>query len=206
MVSLWNLILSGGWIMWPLAICSIAVWAVCVERLWTLRRWNEKNKDFLLSFSNLWLKSDFESARKLCESSDTELSNIAFELLESVKTEKKPTPESLLNRLTRKRVEQAMEMKKYVWILGTIGSAAPFIGLLGTVVGIIRSFQSMAEAGSGGFAVVSAGISEALVATAAGIVVAVIAVFFYNFFQVKLSKLQFQLKLFTEEIYELYIG
>jgi biopolymer transport protein ExbB/TolQ len=70
-----------------------------------------------------------------------------------------------------------------------VASSAPFIGLLGTVVGIIKSFESMAVAGTGGFAVVAAGISEALVATAVGLGVAIIALVFYNYFQVRIASL-----------------
>ena len=85
--------------------------------------------------------------------------------------------------------EETQKLKKHLWILGTVASSAPFIGLLGTVVGIIKSFESMAIAGTGGFAVVAAGISEALVATALGLAVAIIAVIFYNYFQTRLSSL-----------------
>ena len=85
--------------------------------------------------------------------------------------------------------EETQKLKKHLWILGTVASSAPFIGLLGTVVGIIKSFESMAVAGTGGFAVVAAGISEALVATALGLAVAIIAVIFYNYFQTRISNL-----------------
>jgi biopolymer transport protein ExbB/TolQ len=85
--------------------------------------------------------------------------------------------------------EETQKLKKNLWILGTVASSAPFIGLLGTVVGIIKSFESMAIAGTGGFAVVAAGISEALVATALGLGVAIIAVIFYNYFQTRISML-----------------
>jgi biopolymer transport protein ExbB len=81
----------------------------------------------------------------------------------------------------------ARTLKRYVWLLGTIGSLAPFIGLLGTVVGIIRAFENMAATGSGGFAVVAAGISEALIATAAGLLVGVLAIFSYNAFMVRIG-------------------
>ena len=83
--------------------------------------------------------------------------------------------------------EETQILKKNLWILGTVASSAPFIGLLGTVVGIIKSFESMAIAGTGGFAVVAAGISEALVATALGLAVAIIALIFYNYFQTRIS-------------------
>jgi len=72
--------------------------------------------------------------------------------------------------------EETQKLKKHLWILGT-------------VVGIIKSFESMAIAGTGGFAVVAAGISEALVATALGLAVAIIAVIFYNYFQTRIATL-----------------
>jgi biopolymer transport protein ExbB len=70
-------------------------------------------------------------------------------------------------------------------VVGTIGSLAPYVGLLGTVVGIIRAFRDMAVHGAGGFEVVAAGISEALVATGAGLVVAITALAFFNYLQVR---------------------
>jgi biopolymer transport protein ExbB len=180
--------------MVPLFICSVAVWGVVVERFWTLRGWREKNREFLLSFSNLWLRNDLENLKKLCAQSETELSKIAEELLRDHKNK--------FARVERRRLELSADLRRFLWLLGTIGSAAPFIGLFGTVVGIIRAFTSMAETGAGGFNVVASGISEALVATAAGILVAVIAVFFYNYFQVRVGKMQFQLKLLTDEMIE----
>jgi biopolymer transport protein ExbB len=90
---------------------------------------------------------------------------------------------------TEAMFEETQKLKKHLWILGTVASSAPFIGLLGTVVGIIKAFESMAVAGTGGFAVVAAGISEALVATALGLAVAIIAVIFYNYFQTRISTL-----------------
>lgn len=197
-MSLWGLIKTGGWTMVPLLICSIAVWGIIVERFWSLRRWRERNREFLLSFSNYWLRGDRDGARKLCEQCSLELAKIAQELIQENRGD------NLVARVERKRLEQAAELRRYLWLLGTIGSAAPFIGLFGTVVGIIRAFTSMAETGAGGFNVVAAGISEALVATATGIVVAVIAIFFFNFFQVRIGRLQFQLKLLSEEMLEVW--
>jgi biopolymer transport protein ExbB/TolQ len=75
-----------------------------------------------------------------------------------------------------------MKLERYLSILGTLGNIAPFIGLFGTVVGIIRAFRDLAVSGSGGPSVVAAGISEALITTAAGLVVAIPAVIAYNYF------------------------
>lgn len=186
--------------MVPLFLCSVAIWAVCVERFWALRRWSERNREFLLSFTNLWIRGEKESAKKLCERADqVDLAHIAHELF-SISNRTRSFDNKLLSRVERKRLAQSSELRRFLWILGTIGSAAPFIGLFGTVVGIIRAFESMSQTGAGGFTVVAAGISEALVATAAGILVAVLAVFFYNYFQIRVGKHQFQLKLLTEEM------
>src|SRR5262249_42369516 len=92
------------------------------------------------------------------------------------------------------------QLKRFVWLLGTVGSLAPFIGLFGTVVGIIRAFENMAATGSGGFAVVAAGISEALIATAGGLLVGVLSIFAYNAFMVQLNSLSAELREQTEDL------
>jgi biopolymer transport protein ExbB/TolQ len=74
-----------------------------------------------------------------------------------------------------------------MWMLGTIASSAPFVGLFGTVWGIMEAFKQIGSSGKAGFAVVAGSISEALIATGAGILVAVIAVMFYNYLNVKVS-------------------
>ena len=102
----------------------------------------------------------------------------------------------------RRLKETQQGMRKYLWILGTIGSSAPFIGLLGTVVGIIKSFDAISKSGKAGFDVVAGGLSEALVTTAAGIVVGVLAVIFYNYFQNKLKVYSLDFKNKLEDLRE----
>jgi len=103
----------------------------------------------------------------------------------------------------RERQRTALKLRRGLWLLATVGATAPFIGLFGTVVGIMTAFQSMAQTGQGGFAVVAAGISEALITTAAGIAVAVLAVVLYNALNTHAQKLSLQLRLLTEEYLEL---
>jgi biopolymer transport protein ExbB/TolQ len=101
-----------------------------------------------------------------------------------------------------RRFEEMEQLKRPLWILGTVASSAPFIGLFGTVIGIIKAFHSMAVMGSGGFAVVAGGISEALVATALGLGVAIIALIFYNYFQVRLDRIESALTIGTARVIE----
>jgi biopolymer transport protein ExbB/TolQ len=101
-----------------------------------------------------------------------------------------------------RRFEEVEALKGGIWVLGTVGVSAPFIGLLGTVIGIIKSFHSMAVAGSGGFAVVAGGISEALVATALGLAVAIVAVIFYNYFHTKLERIEAVMTIGSDRLLE----
>ncbi len=91
--------------------------------------------------------------------------------------------ESVARALERQSGREVATLKSGLPLLATVGSITPFVGLLGTVVGIINAFQSMAASGSGGLGTVSAGIAEALATTAIGLGVAIIAVMFYNYLQ-----------------------
>jgi biopolymer transport protein ExbB/TolQ len=97
------------------------------------------------------------------------------------------------------------EMKKGTGGLATIASAAPFIGLFGTVVGIINAFHGIAESGSGGLGAVSAGISEALITTAFGILVAVPAVMAVNYFTTRLERFQIEMSNSSAELLDFFL-
>ena len=101
--------------------------------------------------------------------------------------------ERVTTALENSKVEALVEMKQGLGLLATIGSTAPFIGLFGTVVGIINAFQGISATGSGGMAAVSGGIAEALVATALGIFVAIPAVISFNHFTGKLEVFQVEM-------------
>ena len=194
---------GGGWGMVPLLLCSLVSWTVILERLWAYRALPARLRAFHLEASNFILRKDLAGLRSLCEERRVlPMAQILAVALDRIEL-KGGAPDHWITALERRRVWVNLELRRYLWILGTIGSSAPFIGLLGTVIGVLQSFQSMAQAGSGGFAVVAAGISEALVTTAAGIVVAVIAVMAYNALQVRYANLVLSLRLQTEELTEM---
>ena len=99
----------------------------------------------------------------------------------------------------------ANDLKKGVSSLATIGATAPFVGLLGTVVGIITAFQGIASHGSGGLGAVSAGISEALVETALGLVVAIPAVWFYNYLTGRIEYFNVEMDNSSSELVDYFI-
>ncbi len=114
---------------------------------------------------------------------------------------------SLEAAVERERAQVGLRLRRYLWILGTIGATTPFIGLFGTVAGIMRAFRDLGldveSGGTGNTAAVMGGISEALITTAGGILVAVEAVVLYNYFQTRLARIALELRLLTEEFVEL---
>lgn len=105
---------------------------------------------------------------------------VAFKLAPS---DRDTAIESVARALERQAAREVQVFKRGLGVLATVGSTAPFIGLLGTVMGIVNAFQSMALSGSGGLGTVSAGIAEALITTAFGLLVAIPAVMAFNFLQ-----------------------
>lgn len=187
-VTFFDLIQQGYYATYPLLLCSVVALAVAAERVWALRGLDARMLAVAKQIGFFLRRGDLEGARDMVErdASDLPIGRIYLELLPRVPD---TSVEDLLIIADGHRVEQTQALKRNIWLLGTIGSAAPFIGLFGTVVGIMRAFHSMAQTGTGGFAVVAAGISEALVATALGLGVAIIAVALYNYFQVRLGDL-----------------
>jgi biopolymer transport protein ExbB len=165
----------------PLLGCSILAIAVVIVQILRLSGIDRRSRELTRSVVDAIVKHDVVTARSACESAKTPLAGIFLEGLRW----RNIALEDLNAVLATSRAEAVTEMKRGLWVLGTIGSLAPFIGLFGTVWGILRSFHDMATQGSGGFAVVASGISEALVATAAGLLVAIIALAFFNWLQVR---------------------
>ncbi len=183
--SLLRLLNDGGLTVYPLALGSIVSLAVLIERLWAFRGIDARSRELTRKLVQLLVQRDLEAARALCEKTRTPLAGIFAEAMRW----KNVALEDLERILATSRQEAAASLRRGLWLVGTIGSLAPYVGLFGTVVGIIRAFQDMAAHGAGGFEVVAAGISEALVATAAGLVVAIVSLAFFNLLQVRAQAL-----------------
>jgi biopolymer transport protein ExbB len=179
--TLLQLLNQGGLTVYPLALCSVIAVAIMVQQLWRYRGLEGRTRELTRTVVDALVRRDVATARSLCEASRTPIAAIFLEGLRW----RNIALEDLNSVLATTRQEATTALKQGLWVIGTIGSLAPFIGLFGTVVGIIKAFHEMATQGSGGFAVVAAGISEALVATAAGLAVAILALAAYNYLQVR---------------------
>jgi biopolymer transport protein ExbB len=197
--------------MWLIVLCSVAAVAVAVERAFALWRFGERAQSLADAVTRALFRGDVEDARAQCERSsspaaDVFLAGLVTSAPPSVgagRSVRPATPERVVAAVERQRQQLNLRLRAHLWLLGTIGATAPFIGLFGTVVGIMQAFHQMAATGQGGFTVVAAGISEALVTTAGGIAVAIEAVILYNFLNTHVQKLALQFKLLSEEYLEL---
>lgn len=176
--------IQQGWLTTvPLGVCSILVVAVTIERFLRYRGIEQQTREVTRSVVEALGRRDLPTATALCQTNKTPVAQIFREGL----AWKNIALEDLERILGTARQETVSDLRRSLWILGTIGSLAPFIGLFGTVVGIMKAFHQIAVEGSGGFAVVASGISEALIATAVGLGVAIIALTFYNYLNVKIG-------------------
>lgn len=190
---------EGGFIMYPLLVFSVAIWVVGIQKFL-----------FLRAFTEQYLKVDADIHRAIQSGKVEELKYVVNAASTAIKRPHEvltedfyKSKEELNDRLNRRLSETTAVLRRNLWILGTIGSSAPFVGLFGTVLGIMESFKEIGETGKSGFSVVASGISEALIATAAGIIVAVIAVIFYNYFQTRVAAIAADFRNRVEDAAEL---
>jgi biopolymer transport protein ExbB/TolQ len=193
--NIMDLFTTGGWVMWPLLVFSVLMWAVVLERTYIFFKVRPRLKKLSQDVLEAVKSGDKSRAKEIIQKEKSPFSEIFTSLFESKKNR-----EQSERALERNRAKTSQFFKRNLWVLGTIGSASPFIGLLGTVVGIVRAFHDMSEKGSGGFGVVAGGISEALVATAAGLIVAIVALITYNIFITATNQTLQSLKIATDEL------
>jgi biopolymer transport protein ExbB/TolQ len=192
-------LISEWYIILPLLLLSIAGLGIFLERWWSLKKIGESYPAFHDDIVGMVNEGKFEQAVAAAEG------NFPGELYGAILRGRGRSLAGLLPVIERKMATEAERLKRMVWILGSLGTLAPFIGLLGTVIGIIFCFQDMAAKGGGGIAVVGAGISAALYATAMGLGVGIAAVAGFNILNVMLGHLNNQLRNNAEELAEVVV-
>lgn len=180
-----ELLQVGALTTYPLGVASVLVIAIVLERFWCYWGMEKRTREVTRKVIGCLAKRDISAAQTLCENSKAPIAEIFLDGLRW----RNIALEDLERVLATSRQEGTFDLRRGLWVIGTVGSLAPFIGLFGTVVGIMKAFRQIAVEGAGGFEVVAAGISEALVATAVGLLVAIIALAFYNYLQVRVSSI-----------------
>lgn len=204
-LSVLEMIHQGALATYPLIAFSIVTVTIVFERLWSLRNIVSRSLSLASGICPQLEKGAVAEALGASRSQvDTPAGRIFTDVLARHASD---TPEYLAELTAEKRYEEVEALKGPLWVLGTVGASAPFIGLFGTVVGIIKAFHNMAMMGSGGFAVVASGISEALVATGLGLAVAIIAVIFYNYFSTRIERIEVALTIASNRVLDaLHLG
>lgn len=177
---------TGGFIMYPLAAFSILTWAVALYKFVTLKAFSREYKNIYKDVQSLLSTGRLQDLHWAFKKASRTVANSHEPIFDETLEEREDYNEKINRRLDSAN----SDLRAGLWILGSIASSAPFVGLFGTVVGIMESFKSIGgSGGKGGFGVVSAGISEALVATAAGIGIAVLSLLLFNYFQVSVQNM-----------------
>ncbi len=182
---MFELLKAGGWVMWPILLCSVAALAIIGERFWSLQQKYVAPPE-LLSQASQWVqRQELDAAR--------------INLLRDSSPLGRILAAGLVNRMhSREILKEAIEdagrhvvpdLERYLRTLGTIAAISPFLGLLGTVLGMIQMFSGIGQHGLGDPSIVADGIGQALVATAGGLTVAIPSLIFHRYFRGRVNDL-----------------
>ena len=177
-------LLGSEWVLYLLVMLSILSVTIMVERAISLRGRISDFEGLSRRLLGLLGKGDFDAAREALGKPRSPEVRVALVGLAELPRGRNAAAEAMASVRARER----LTMERNLGVLGTLGNNAPFIGLFGTVLGIIRAFADLAKNQTGGAGPVMTGISEALVATAVGLLVAIPAVIFFNIFQGKVRR------------------
>ncbi len=181
---------KGGIIMYPLFLCSIAALAVVIEKSLALRRRKIIIPEVVAVLENVKAPNDFGLAVSICEKHHGPLANMIRISLENHGLPREELKEALLDQ-GRQEVHQ---LEKGLGVLETVAGIAPLLGLLGTVLGILKVFKVIADLGVGQAAALAGGISEALITTIAGLFIGIPALVAYNYFAHKAEALVLEIE------------
>jgi biopolymer transport protein ExbB/biopolymer transport protein TolQ len=208
LVELWQ---SMGWfakgIVYVLILMSLYAGTVAIRKSIMLYRSKKATLKFAPLFSAALVKENFAEAEKLVETHNRSHLAAAFRrVFQSLSIHAQDQKLSAVEIASVQRtvelntLEQLTKFRRGLGLLATTGATAPFVGLLGTVMGVVNAFQGMAAAGSGGLAAISAGIAEALITTAFGLLVAIPAVWLYNYYTNRIDFVSTEISYFTKEL------
>ena len=217
LMHMWN---QMGWVAKAigviLIIMSMISFGVAIERIYTFTQARKQSKLYAPQVAKHLKEGRLKDAIAVSSSKSYRYSHLAKVVLAGLQEyqfqqesgaglSREDLVDTVRRAIQRASALTANDLKKGVAALATIGATAPFVGLLGTVVGIITAFQGIAATGSGGLGAVSAGISEALVETALGLVVAIPAVWFYNYLTGRIEYFNVEMDNSSSELVDYFI-
>lgn len=201
-LSIWQILNHGGGSMWVVVAFSIIALAVAIERAIALYKFVGRAQSLSETVNRCLARGAVGEARSACERSPSPMADIFLVGYERLG---RARPDHVATAVHRERARVGQSLRTRLWMLGTIGATSPFVGLFGTVVGIMSAMGGFKGDEEVRFSMVSGPISEALIVTAAGILVAVEAVILFNYFSQRAARIVGEMKLLTDEFLELLL-
>jgi biopolymer transport protein ExbB/biopolymer transport protein TolQ len=214
MLELWHSMgLFAKGIVMVMAVMSVWSLGVAGGKWWRIRRSLKQTAKFAPEFARFLQEEQLDQAIALAEKQKiSHVARVLGEALREIKPllrDKSQVSVSDINAAERAVERQTLillaDLKRGLGILATVGATAPFVGLLGTTMGIVNAFTGMAASGSGGLAAISAGIAEALITTAFGLGVAIPAVWLFNYFTTKIENITVEMTYTSKELIDFLI-
>jgi biopolymer transport protein ExbB/biopolymer transport protein TolQ len=217
LIDMWN---QMGWVAKAIGVILVimSMWSfgVAIERYYTFSQAQKQSKLYAPQVAKHLKEQRLKDALSVSQAKTYQYSHLAKVVLAGLQEyqfqhdtggnlERDDMVDTVRRAIQRAAALTANDLKKGIPSLATIGATAPFVGLLGTVVGIINAFHAIGVTGSGGLGAVSAGISEALVETALGLVVAIPAVWMYNYFTGRLEYFNVEMDNSSSELVDYFI-
>ncbi len=187
---MWEIVLAGGFFMWPIILCSVIAVAIVLERLWTLQQRRVIPPDLTRRIWQLVESGQINDKVVAALQANSPLGKI---LAVGLQNSSRPR-EVLMDRLEDAGRHVAHELDRFLNTLGTIAGVTPLLGLLGTVTGIIKAFNAIYVGGIGDPQALSGGISEALLTTAAGLSVAIPSYVAYRYLRGRVDEIVIQIE------------
>jgi len=187
---MWEIVRAGGPLMWPIILCSVVAAAIILERLWTLQDRRVLPRELL---ERVWQLVDADQVTDKVIAALAQSSPLGRVLAAGLANRHRPR-EFVMERLEDTGRHVIHELERFLNTLGTIAGVSPLLGLLGTVTGIIRAFNALSSGTSVDPRALSGGIAEALVCTAAGLVVAIPSLIAFRYLRGRVDRLVIEME------------
>ncbi len=187
---MWEIVQAGGTLMWPIMLCSVVSAAIILERLWTLQDRRVLPPDLM---QKVWKLVETHQINDKVIAALEQNSPLGRLLAAGLLNRHRPR-EVLMERLEDTGRHTVHELERFLNTLGTIAGVSPLLGLLGTVTGIIKAFNAINAGGAGDPRMLSGGIAEALVATAAGLCVAIPSLIAYRYLRGRVERIVIEME------------
>ncbi len=196
---MFELFQKGGALMYPILVCSVIALAIFFDRIWTYHSLKRSSTPLFLEVERLLASGQSEQALKICQQQHSPMGRVLQVPLRH-RGASRAHIKTLVEEVGRR---ETAALERYLGLLGTIATITPLLGLLGTVLGMIRAFTVIANEGGGTPATLGGGISEALLTTAAGMSVAVPTILLHKYLSSRVDNAVLEMEEYTMQIVDL---